>query len=78
MHQLGDAPRLLLRQTDGEVDTERPGDLLVQKLPGSWPVMRRITSPTRNPYVIAWYPDRVPGSHQGSVAARRAQVSSQS
>ncbi|MDH6521059.1 hypothetical protein M2159_007352 [Streptomyces sp. SAI-090] len=49
-----------------------------RKAPGSSPETRRTTSQTRKPYVNAWYPDTVPGSHQGSVAASRRVVSSQS
>ena len=34
------------------------------------PVMRRTISPMRYPWVTAWYPDAVPGSHHGACAAR--------
>src|SRR3954447_17190250 len=42
------------------------------------PVIRRTTSPTRNPWVTEWYPAAVPGSHCGACAARRAVADRQS
>ncbi len=42
------------------------------------PVMRRITSPTRKPKVLTWYPCPVPGCHQGSSAASAAVIAGQS
>ena len=42
------------------------------------PVTRRTTSPTRWPWLAAWYPDAVPGSHHGAWAASRLVAKSQS
>ena len=42
------------------------------------PVIRRTTSPTRNPWVSEWYPAAVPGSHCGACAASRAVAAGQS
>ena len=36
-----------------------------------WPVTRRTTSPTRNPWVTEWYPASAPGSQRGACRARR-------
>jgi hypothetical protein len=41
-------------------------------------VIRRITSPTRCPWLFAWYPDAVPGSHHGRCMASRSVAGSQS
>ena len=41
-------------------------------------VIRRITSPTRCPWLFAWYPDAVPGSHHGRCSASRSVEVSQS
>ena len=41
-------------------------------------VIRRITSPTRWPWLFAWYPDAVPGSHHGRCCASRSVDVSQS
>src|SRR4051794_29328526 len=42
------------------------------------PVIRRTTSPTRDPWVTEWYPAADPGSHCGACAARRAVADRQS
>jgi hypothetical protein len=42
------------------------------------PVTRRISSPTSQPYVSAWYPERVPTSQAGPAAASNRVISSQS
>ena len=41
-------------------------------------MIRRITSPTRCPWLFAWYPDAVPGSHHGRCSASRSVDVSQS
>ena len=49
-----------------------------KKAPMDLPVMRRTTSPIRYPWVRAWYPEAVPGSHHGSCAAKADVQNSQS
>ncbi len=43
-----------------------------KNVPRERPVIRRMTSPTRWPWLSAWYPDALPGSHHGAWAARIA------
>ena len=47
-------------------------------VPSERPLVRRTTSPTRNPKVLTWYPCAVPGSHHGAWAASAAHMASQS
>ena len=47
-------------------------------VPSERPLVRRTTSPTRNPKVLTWYPCAVPGSHHGAWAAHAAHMASQS
>jgi len=55
-----------------------PATSSAKYVPSERPVMRRITSPTRWPWFRAWYPEAVPGSHQGACAASIAVDFSQS
>ena len=48
------------------------------QVPMLTPVIRRTTSPMRYPWVTAWYPEAVPGSHHGSWAASNEVQRSQS
>ena len=47
-------------QPDVEVGAQRSGHLSAKKSPRLRPVIRRTTSPTRNPWVSEWYPAACP------------------
>ncbi len=51
---------------------------LVMNEPGLWPLTRRMTSPTSQPKVNAWYSWREPGGQAGVVAASVDTMCSQS
>jgi hypothetical protein len=69
---------VLGRQSDVEVGTQRSGHVLREELAQASAVIRRTTSPTRNPWVSEWYPAVLPGSQSGACAANRAVADGQS